>query len=185
MARIYMPQARRIRTLYDSGQANQQELADEYGVSQSTISSILRNRIHVDPGYKVLATTRRSKKLTWRIVRSIRKAYDDPEATIVGIARKHSLAPATVTAIVLNEIPWYDPDYKSPGIRQRSRGSASLKAKLDWDTVRKMREEYDNRYEQPYGQRPTCASLAEKYGVSVPTVNRIVRRVSWIEPRRR
>lgn len=163
---------RKIRDRYKNGTTTQKQLAQEYGVSPSTIGRIIRNiRWKTDRSKDIRHTKMYSNennpkaKLTIDDVREIRKLYSLGTYTHLELAKKFDVqAPAIYK--ILNNKTWYDKNYHP------------YKAE---HTGKKINRADANKIRTMYNDGSSLGDLGRKFGISKDTVRLIIRNKIWVE----
>lgn len=96
-----------IRDAYASGKVSQSVLAERYGVSQTEISNIVRNVHWKDDLYAPRQDSFRRfgeknsrSKLTWEVVREIRRLHESKACRISDLARIYGLTESGIQKII-------------------------------------------------------------------------------------
>jgi hypothetical protein len=125
-AKLDQEQVRRIRREYATVDGTTvRSLAGKYGVTDMTISRVIRNRTYPDPGYTPPDTSGRqprgerqhSAKLSWDDVRWIRRRYALGNVLMKDLAARYGVSKIVITKIIANT-GWVDESYTPP---QRTR----------------------------------------------------------------
>ena len=110
MAKTTNSKVREIRTRYSTGTIDQYQLAQEEGMSQSSIARILLNTSWRDSNYKPIHFNRIRRneesplaKLTWRDVREIREKYSTGMFTQAQLGAQYGVTQVLVGRIVRNK----------------------------------------------------------------------------------
>ena len=103
-------QVAEVRKLYSSTKYTQQNLADKFGVRQSTISGIVRRLQwgHLKDGHPPTTIPRqgtrfRTAKLTDQLVMEARSIYASQTITYVDLAKRYGVCPVTMRKIIKRE----------------------------------------------------------------------------------
>lgn len=113
-------------------------------------------------------------KLTWDDVRAIRALFTagQPSTTTRAVAAAYGVSQAAVSKIIQNR-SWRDPEYIPVSIGYR--GEANGRAKLDWATVRRIRQQYTAREASGY-------ALARQHRMASSTISGILTNALWHDP---
>lgn len=166
---------REIRSRAKAQWVSQQDLADEYGVTQSVIMKVLLNRAWIDDDYdpsglpsrppESHANNRQTTREVVDAIRALRMREWVPEREI---GRRYGLTRSNVQNI-LSGVRWPDPTYDpSKLVRAGGNGTGS---KLTAEDVVRIKE----RCAAGEFQRVVAAD----YGIQQTQVSRIVRGVRW------
>lgn len=186
-AKLTNVQADEIRALYAETTITVRDLAARYGVSERTITSVVRQEHWGGSEHpRVRSTAQRGElrrgersavaRLTWEQVRAIRTAYVAGGVSVEELRERYGV---TVDKIVRNQT-WHDPDYTPPQApkvqpHRVRRGEQVGTARLTWDLVNVLRARYAT-------EAVTCADLAGDYGIDAATVVRVVANKTWHDP---
>lgn len=140
-----------IREKYNSKGLTQKQLAEEYSVTFSTISGIVRNKIWVDENYK-LSDTKKKTRLSWETAKEIRETYSAGNVTQKDLAAVYGVGIDAIHDIV-NGISWNEEKYTRKIVLQE------------------QAEQIRILYEQ--GSK-SQAQIADELGIPFRTVNRII-----------
>ena len=155
-------QAREIRAKYDPGNNTYKVLADEYGVSSTTIQYALKNKTFCDPQYVPnVPQVSVLRKITVEEVKVIRERYKNERVTMSQLGREYDVHQTVISGIIRNET-YHDPNYNPP-LANEVRGW-----KLSPDDVVAIIAELR---QGGVGQ----SSLAKKYGVDASRIGQIRR----------
>ncbi len=110
-ARLTQAQVEKIRCDYNVGGYTQKQLAGLYGVSVSTIGTVVTGKRYVAPGYprrtfgrynlhRACGELHPRAKLTWPQVRALRHSHATEKMPVAALARAYGIAWATVRDIV-------------------------------------------------------------------------------------
>lgn len=130
---------------------------------------------------KISGENNKNSKLCWKQVEEIRKKFDK-ECSQRELADFYSVSEGCVQAIVQNR-SWVNKEYEHKIDRNRNRermsknhkdvsGTNNPRAVLNWDKVKKIREEYKNT-------KKSYRDLSVIYGVSKPSIRDIIKFRSW------
>lgn len=108
-------------------------------------------------------------KLNKELVSEARRRYDSGE-TVKDLARQYEVAGSTMRNALVG-ITWRDAEYKPVKLRPKMRGEDNPRARLDADTVVKIRLEYIRGMQ--------IRDLAEKYSVTYAIVYHVVMNNNW------
>lgn len=110
-------------------------------------------------------------KLTWDIVKDVRKEYtNDRSSTITSLSKKFNIPRGTIGFIVSNK-SWVDKDYIVPTNRNRVVSENIHFAKSSWKEVNEIRGKYKHGESIP--------SLAKYYDMPYNTIKDIVINRTW------
>lgn len=198
-----------IREKYNNQGLTQQELAKEYSVSFSTISSIVRNKIWVDENYK-LSAAKKKTRLSWEIAKEIRELYSAGNITQKRIAAIYNVSYDTIHDIV-NGNAWNEQKYtrkivlqeQADQIRELYRDAAKSQAQIaaelnipfstvnkiinkltkvrdDQDQRKKVTKENVEKIRRLYNEGAhTQKELGGIFGLTQTAVSAIIRNEIW------
>lgn len=120
-------------------------------------------------------------KINLSIAAEIREDYKSFKYSQKELAKKYSVSVVTVQQVLYNKI-WIDEEYSYKTQQWTShhktrigrRGESSNSAKLNWRQVKEIRNEYSSG-------SITMKALAEKYKVSVGTIQDLIENQTWYD----
>lgn len=174
-----------IRRAYRAGDFNQNELAEQYGVSLGAINDVIRNRTWADADYvddgprnarrRYDYETNANLKLSTTLVAEIRESAK--LRTNRQIADQYGLSMSYLSDILQNK-KWTDSDFRplSQSERALARGGAKkTKAKLTQEQADEIRVLYASGAH-------SYSALGTMFGVRLETIGYIVRNETWVKP---
>ena len=175
-SKLSMEKAREIRGIRLREWVSESDLADRYGVTQSVIHRVLRNKIWVDPEFDPdTITTKRppeshanNRQIDREVVDEIRALRMREWVSEPEIARRYGLTRSNVHNILSN-VRWVDPEFDPAAVVQA--GGNGLGSKLTVETVEAIRS-----YK---GAGIAQREVAKLFGISQTQVSRIWRGVQW------
>jgi len=166
-SKLDWPEIREIREAYSKG-STIADISRTYGLIWETASAIVKGKSWKEAG--TVDTTKTGQgpqqKLQVEQVREIRARYGK-DTTLRTLASDYGVSISTVSDVV-NGRTW-----KSVKTSCKAE-DLGVKSKLSWPEVRQIRALYaENKANQ--------TELARAFGVTQPTVNRIVKNITWVE----
>jgi len=167
---------REIRELRNSAWVSETDLARDYGVTQMTINSVLRNLTWVDKDFDTATlktrppeTHRNNFSIGWEKVREIRSFRQGEWLSDIKCAEKFGVTHSIINAIINND-KWHDPEFRPDKIKRNGVGGRRNTKITAADVIEIRRRVKAGEFQRIIG---------EDFGLAQPQVGRIARGDRW------